>query len=160
YRQAIAEDSSDRQAHDALVEAYQASRAWEPLYEELTRALDGAEGEEQKALILRMAEVAETSGRPDRAAAHYREILKSEGTVLSEGVLDAIERVAIDEASPELIRDVLERRVTLAQTPRDEAMWLERLGELYRQRFDDASSAVDCFRRAGRLLDAAADQTE
>src|SRR5262249_30994330 len=65
YRQAIAEDSSDRQAHDALVEAYQAARAWEPLYEELTRALEGAEGEEQKALILRMAEVAATSGHPD-----------------------------------------------------------------------------------------------
>src|SRR5262249_58534816 len=110
YRQAIAEDPKDRLAHDALLDAYQAKGAWEPLYEELARGLEGAEGEEQKALILRMAEVATTSGRRDRAAAHYREILKSESIVLSEPVLDAIQRVAEDENSAELIRDVLDRR--------------------------------------------------
>lgn len=162
YRQALSEDPGDRAAYEALLEAHAAAGAWDALYEELGRGLEalGESARDQRAsLMLRMAEVSVASGHPARAVLHYRELLAGD-IMLGEATLDIIERVAESEDHAELLRDVLLRRVSLAIEPLDEALLLERLGEVEAERLEKPALAVASWKRGARLAEGAAADAE
>ncbi|WP_437479914.1 tetratricopeptide repeat protein [Sorangium sp. So ce1014] len=129
YRAAIEDDPSDDAAYEALLETYAAGGAWDTLYDALAERLSGAPLDERVARELRMAEAAAKGGKVPSAVAHYRAIL-SGGAALEGAALSAMEALALSAGDAALLREVLDRRVTASGDPQDEALWLERLGEL------------------------------
>ncbi|XYH95325.1 tetratricopeptide repeat protein [Sorangium sp. So ce1128] len=129
YRAAIEDDPGDDAAYEALLETYAAGGAWDALYGALAERLPGIAPEERVAHELRMAEAAAKGGKIPGAVAHYRAIL-SGGAALSDAALSAMEALALSAGDAQLLRDVLERRVAASGDPQDEALWLERLGDL------------------------------
>ncbi|WP_437672028.1 hypothetical protein [Sorangium sp. So ce131] len=129
YRAAIADDPGDAAAYEALLETYAAGGAWDALYGALAERLPAAPPEERVAHELRMAEAAAKGGNAEGAAAHYRAILSS-GAALSDAALSAMEALALSAGDAGLLREVLERRIAASADPQDEALWLERLGDL------------------------------
>ncbi|WP_437587251.1 tetratricopeptide repeat protein [Sorangium sp. So ce1000] len=129
YRAAIEDDPGDDAAYEALLETYAAGGAWDALYGALAERLPGAPPDERVAHELRMADAAARGGKVASAVAHYRAIL-SGGAALEGAALSAMEALALSAGDAALLREVLERRVSAAADPQDEALWLERLGEL------------------------------
>ncbi|WP_437935552.1 tetratricopeptide repeat protein [Sorangium sp. So ce341] len=129
YRAAIEDDPGDDAAYEALLETYAAGGAWDALYDALAERLPSAPPDERVARELRMAEAAAKGGKVPSAVAHYRAIL-SGGAALSDAALSAMEALALSAGDAALLREVLERRVAASGDPQDEALWLERLGEL------------------------------
>ncbi|WP_437722098.1 tetratricopeptide repeat protein [Sorangium sp. So ce861] len=129
YRAAIEDDPGDDAAYEALLETYAAGGAWDALYDALAERLPSAPPDERVGRELRMAEAAAKGGKVPSAVAHYRAIL-SGGAALSDAALSAMEALALSAGDAALLREVLERRVAASGDPQDEALWLERLGEL------------------------------
>ncbi|WP_437524415.1 hypothetical protein WME79_35980 [Sorangium sp. So ce726] len=129
YRAAIEDDPGDDAAYEALLETYAAGGAWGALYSALAERLPGVAPDARVAHELRMADAAARGGEVPSAVAHYRAILSS-GAALDGAALSAMEALALSAGDPALLREVLERRVAAAGDPQDEALWLERLGEL------------------------------
>ncbi|WP_437631564.1 tetratricopeptide repeat protein [Sorangium sp. So ce854] len=129
YRAAIEDDQGDGAAYEALLETYAAGGAWGALYSALAERLPSVPPEERAAHELRMGEAAAKGGDVAGAIGHYRAIL-SGGAALSGAALSAMEALAASAGEAALLRDVLERRVAAAGDPQDEALWLERLGDL------------------------------
>ncbi|WP_437304237.1 tetratricopeptide repeat protein [Sorangium sp. So ce388] len=150
YRAAIEDDPGDDAAYEALLETYAAGGAWDALYGALAERLPGTAPEERVAHELRMAEAAARGGKIPGAVAHYREIL-SGGAALSDAALSAMEALALSAGEAQLLRDVLERRVAASSDPQDEALWLERLGDLAAFGIDvaDAAHAAEAAGTAG-----------
>ncbi|AUX46360.1 hypothetical protein SOCE26_078660 [Sorangium cellulosum] len=140
YRAAIADDPGDAAAYEALLETYAAGGAWDALYGALAERLPAAPPEEHVAHELRMADAAAKGGKAEDAAAHYRAILSS-GAALSDAALSAMEALALSAGDAGLLREVLERRIAASADPQDEALWLERLGDLAAFGIEDASRA-------------------
>lgn len=147
YRRALEEDGGDAPAFEALLEVLASRGAWEDVDAEIGRALAAASGDEADALRLRSAELAASRGWLPRAAERYAKILAAEGPIAEE-VLAAAERVARERDDVPLLRAALTRRVSAAIDPLDEAAWLERLGDLLRDRVGDAEGAAGAYRRA------------
>lgn len=147
YRRALEEDGGDAPAFEALLEVLASRGAWEDVDAEIGRALATASGDEADALRLRSAELAAARGWLPRAAERYAKILAGEGPIAEE-VLAAAERVARERDDVPLLRAALTRRVSAAIDPLDEAAWLERLGDLLRDRVGDAEGAAGAYRRA------------
>ncbi|WP_437731692.1 tetratricopeptide repeat protein [Sorangium sp. So ce1335] len=129
YRAAIEDDPGDGAAYEALLEAYAAGGAWDALYGALAERLPSVPADERAAHELRMGEAAAKGGDVAGAIGHYRAIL-SGGAALSDAALSAMEALATSAGEAALLRDVLERRVAAAGDPQDEALWLERRGDL------------------------------
>ncbi|WP_437324443.1 tetratricopeptide repeat protein [Sorangium sp. So ce381] len=144
YRAAIEDDPGDDAAYEALLETYAAGGAWGALYGALAERLPGVAPDARVAHELRMADAAARGGEVPSAVAHYRAILAS-GAALEGAALSAMEALALSAGDAALLREVLERRVAAAGDPQDEALWLERLGELaaFGIRASDASDAPD-----------------
>ncbi|WP_441291685.1 tetratricopeptide repeat protein [Sorangium sp. KYC3313] len=144
YRAAIEDDAGDDAAYEALLETYAAGGAWGALYGALAERLPGVAPDARVAHELRMADAAARGGEVPSAVAHYRAIL-SGGAALDGAALSAMEALALSAGDPALLREVLERRVAAAGDPQDEALWLERLGELaaFGIRAPDAARAAD-----------------
>ncbi|WP_438023835.1 tetratricopeptide repeat protein [Sorangium sp. So ce233] len=157
YRAAIGDDPGDDAAYEALLETYAAGGAWDALYGALAERLQGVAPEERVAHELRMADAAARGGNVAGAVAHYRAIL-SGGAALSDAALSAMEALALSAGEAPLLRDVLERRVAASGDPQDEALWLERLGDLAAFGIGAAggASAADATKAAGDAGDAAA----
>ncbi|WP_438038849.1 tetratricopeptide repeat protein [Sorangium sp. So ce128] len=129
YRAAIEDDAGDDAAYEALLDTYAAGGAWGALYGALAERLPGVAPDARVAHELRMADAAARGGEVPSAVAHYRASLSS-GAALDGAALAAMEALALSAGDPALLREVLERRVAAAGDPLDEALWLERLGEL------------------------------
>ncbi|WP_437895685.1 tetratricopeptide repeat protein [Sorangium sp. So ce124] len=144
YRAAIEDDPGDDAAYEALLETYAAGGAWGALYGALAERLPGVAPDARVAHELRMADAAARGGEVPIAVAHYRAILAS-GAAIEGAALSAMEALALSAGDAALLREVLERRVAAAGDPQDEALWLERLGELaaFGIRASDASDAPD-----------------
>ncbi|WP_437925061.1 tetratricopeptide repeat protein [Sorangium sp. So ce291] len=156
YRAAIEDDPGDDAAYEALLETYAAGGAWDALYGALAERLPGIAPEERVAHELRMAEAAARGGNVPGAVAHYREIL-SGGAALSDAALSAMEALALSAGEAQLLRDVLERRVAASGDPQDEALWLERLGDLAAFGIGAADAAGDAGAPAARVTPAPGD---
>ena len=165
YRLALDESPDDRVAFTALLEIHEAAGAWEDLYAELGRAFARAghaggdpqtppANAERAALLRRLAEVAAARGWLDRAAGHYAEILAADA-VVSDELLGSAERVARERDDLTLLRAVLQHRLQATIDPAEEATWMERLGELARDRLGDAAAAAESFRGAAAAAESA-----
>jgi golgin subfamily B member 1 len=143
YRRALAEDPGDRDALAALVELFEQSGEWEPLYEELRGASGRASGDERVAIGRRLAVLASARGWLARAAEHYRDLLAMDPDVRAEELAE-IERVARAGDDVELLRAAFDRRLSLSEDSADAADWLERIGDLDErlERFDAAAAAL------------------
>ncbi|WP_438015371.1 tetratricopeptide repeat protein [Sorangium sp. So ce315] len=142
YRAAIEDDPGDDAAYEALLETYAAGGAWGALYSALAERLPSVPPGERAAHELRMGEAAAKGGDVAGAIGHYRAIL-SGGAALSDAALSAMEALATSAGEAALLRDVLERRVAAAGDPQDEALGLERLGDLAAFGIGGARSAGD-----------------
>src|SRR5262249_49356530 len=94
-----------------------------------------------------------TSGQPERAAEHYRELLQS-GSAEPE-LLDRIEQAAQATHQGEILREVYERRIATSPERFERAEWLRRLGDVYAAKLADQDAAVASWKRAARLCDEA-----
>ena len=154
YRQ-LAEDASDKPAQDALLEAHEAAGPSAGYYEDLERALAHAPGAEQGAVRLRMAGVARALGRMEEAIDHYRTLL-AEGTPIPPASLEEIETIAEETSDVPLLYATVARRAASATEPREEARWLERLGEIAATRRKDPGAAAGLWKRAASVIENAA----
>lgn len=156
YRRALAEDPGDRDALAALVELFEQSGDWEPLYEELRGAFGRASGDERVALGRRLAVLASARGWLARAAEHYRDLLALDPDVRAEELAE-IERVAREGDDVELLRAAFDRRLSLSEDPTDAAEWLERIGDLD-ERLGRVDAAEAAFRGAAESALSAGDR--
>ena len=132
YKRALKDDPTDQVAHDAIVELYTETEAWEDLCDALEAHLPhAATPEEARRARAQLAEVAGAHDQHERAALHAKGLLAE--AELAPGDLDLVERVAQSIADVDLLRAVLERRVREAADPRQQVQCLERLANLDRK---------------------------
>jgi golgin subfamily B member 1 len=155
YRTALANDADDGEARAALVTLYTETEAWGELSTLLEEQVARATGEEALRARARIAELAAVHGQPNRARTYAKGLL--EEASLSNECLASLERVAevLDDAT--LLREVLQRRAGAAEDPRDQVIWLGKLGalELSRGSEDDA---VVVWKRAAQIAHKAGDE--
>jgi tetratricopeptide (TPR) repeat protein len=155
YATALANDPDDGEARATLAALYTETEAWDLLSTLLEEQLARAPQEEAKGVRARIAELASVHGQPNRARAHARQLLE-EGSLSNED-LDSLERVAGALADATLLRQVLERRADLAEDPREEVDWLEKLGALALSR-GAQDEAVTVWKRAAQIAQKSGDE--
>ncbi|MDB4942278.1 MAG: Exonuclease SbcC [Labilithrix sp.] len=133
YKRALKDDPADQVAHDALVELYAETEAWDDLCDVLEAHLPhAATAEERKRTRAQLAEVASAHDQKERAVLHARELLGERE--LTPGEVDLVERVATTLGDVDLLRALLERRVLIASEDpggaRLQVQCLERLATL------------------------------
>lgn len=151
FRLALAENPSDRDAREALLDAYAAAGSYGEVFDELARALPSAEGAERALLHARMAVAATSAGRLADAAQAYSDALAVPGAELPDTVLDGAERVAELHDAAGLARAVLARRAALAAEGAEQVVLLERLGLLEATRVHDVDAAVRTWKGAAEV---------
>jgi golgin subfamily B member 1 len=155
FRGALDDDADDTDAYVALAELYEHAGRWTDLCRLLESRLTQTEGSAARDLRARLAETAAAHGDEDRARAQCARLL--EDPDLAPEHLDAVEHAAERLGDPHLARAVLRRRAEMAQDPREQMAWLDRLGELDETRLGDFESAATAWKRAGALAEAAED---
>lgn len=155
YRQVLAIDADDRDAHAALVEIYTEVSAFGDLIELLEKRLARSSGADATKLRAELAELCAGQGDGERASTHAAQLLEAQDTGTAE--LDVVERAANLIEDWDLLGEALERRAHLAGDPKDAIAALERLGLLRKQRQDDDDEAVSAYRRAARLAEESGD---
>lgn len=157
YRTALQEDPDDVTAYEALLDTLAEAGAWDALYNELSGRLARVPDDERVNHELRMADVAARAGRPDVAAARYKTML-ARGAPLGAEALGAIEALAREMSDAALIRQVLERRIAVAEDPAEEMLALTRLGDYLAEPSPsgdarDAAASAEARRRAAGLAE-------
>ena len=155
FRGALEDDPEDADAYVALAELYTHSERWADLCHLLEDRLTRAEGDAARALRARLAVVAANHGDEERARTQCARLL--EDAELGSEHLDAVENAADRLGDADLARAVLRRRAEMAQDPREQIAWLDRLGQLDETRIGDFESASAAWKRAGGLAEAAED---
>ncbi|HLK39512.1 MAG TPA: tetratricopeptide repeat protein, partial [Polyangiaceae bacterium] len=157
YRTALGEDPDDEEAHAALVELLAQTEAFEDLSllleGKLTRLVDHPDAAREVRATL--ATIAASQGDARRAREQCSHLLEDPN--LSPDHLDAIEKAATDLGDADLTRRLFVRRAEMAQDPRDQIAWLDKLGELEEKRRGDLDAAATAWKRAGALAEAAGD---
>jgi tetratricopeptide (TPR) repeat protein len=155
YSVALADDPADADARSALAALYSETEQWDLLAALLEEQLAQARGEDAKRVRAKIAEVAALHGQPNRARAHAKHLL-AEAT-LSTDELQALARVADAIADTQISREVLRRRASYAEDPRDQAHWLDKLGalELVSGNKDDA---LVVWKRAAQIAQKTGDE--
>ncbi len=151
YRRALESDPAvhDSVAHDALIELYGETSAWENLCDLLETHLPHATtAEGARRTRAQLAEVASAHGQNERAALHAKDLLNEAELTTSE--LDLVERVATTIGDLELLRAVLDRRVRESADPRQQVQCIERLAQLDRDA-GDASRTADRLRQGADI---------
>jgi golgin subfamily B member 1 len=155
YKAALANDLDDGEARTALAALYSETEAWESLSDLLEEQLARSEGEEAKRARAKIAELAAVHGQPNRARSYAKQLL--EEPLLSSDNLSSLEHVAEALEDSTLLREVLQRRASASEDPRDQAQWLGKLGtlELARGAKDDALAT---WKRAAQIAQKAGDE--
>ncbi len=150
YKRALKDEPTDEVAHDALVELYGETEAWDDLCDLLEAHLPYAPTPDAvRRTRAQLAEAAAAHGQQPRAALQARALLAE--TDLAPAELDLVERVAITIADVDLLRTILERRVREATDPGQQVQCLERLAALDR----DAGSMTGATERLRQAADVA-----
>jgi tetratricopeptide (TPR) repeat protein len=150
-RQALAEDPRDRAAHELLVELLTRAEDLAGLSQELTRAVDYAEGERKTLTLLRLAELCEQRGDAPEALRRYRELCAVSD--LADDVLEAIERLARDQNDGATVKLTLERRLSHTAEPALRAQLLERLGNAFAWQLADPQGAARAWLEGADLAE-------
>jgi tetratricopeptide (TPR) repeat protein len=158
YRAALADDPDDADAHAALAEMYAQSSAWGDLGALLEAKLARSTGDAARVLRAHLAEVAAVRGDTEGARAQATALL--EDPQLGPDELSAVERAADTLGDPDLCRAAYQRRADMAQDPREQIAWLDRIGELDEERRGDLEAAAAAWKRAGVLAEAAGDDEQ
>jgi tetratricopeptide (TPR) repeat protein len=155
YRTALADDPDDGDAFAALGELYTQTRRWDALTALLEERLPRVTGDVARSTRAWLAQVAAEQGDAERARVQCARLL--EDPELGPQDLDAVERAAdlLDDA--DLARAVLHRRAEMAQDPREQIAWLDKLGELDEARRGDLEAAATAWKRAGLLAESVGD---
>ena len=113
-----------------------------------------ATGDEARGARARICELAATHGQANKARDYAKKLL-AEALLSSEDLL-ALEHVAEALEDPAILREVFQRRAAGAEDPRDQALWLGKLGmlELSDGNQDDA---VAVWKRAAQIAQKAGD---
>ncbi len=128
FKLALTNDPTDQEARSALALLYGETEEWDLLMELLEDLLAQATGEEAKTARARIAELAATRGQANKAREHAKKLLTE--PLLSNEDLMALEHVAEALDESQILREVLQRRAAGAEDPRDQALWLGKLGML------------------------------
>jgi Tfp pilus assembly protein PilF len=155
YRAALDDDADDADAQAALAELYAQSERWDDLCALLEGRLARVEGESARATRATLAAVAAAHGDETRARAQCSRLL--EDPELAPEHLDAVALAAVTLGDAKLERAVLLRRADMTQDPREQIVWLDRLGELDERRLGDLDAAASAWKRAASLAEAASD---
>ncbi|HEX4449170.1 MAG TPA: hypothetical protein VH044_20670, partial [Polyangiaceae bacterium] len=156
YRGALDDDPDDADAFVALAELYALLEHWADLCGLLEERLSRTDGEPARSLRGRLAEVAASHGDEHRARTQCARLLEDPG--LAPEHLDAVEHAAEQLGDANLARAVLQRRAEMAQDPREQIAWLDRLGDLDEKRLGDRESAAAAWKRGAALAEAAEDE--
>ncbi len=154
WKTALEDDPKDFVAHQALADLYAQRRDWGELYAELERVLGHADAERGVQVRARMAEVSAEAGDPQRALAHYRELLQD--AELDDAQLENIELLANANADAPTLRAVLTRRVDVA-APEEKSALLEKLGIVLSQQLDESVPAREAWMEGATLAEAGRD---
>ena len=144
---------SDRAAHAALLDAYEAAGDWQRLYDELATSLGSSQGEKRTAVLAKMGDVSTKMGDKTRALAHYRELVLA--GISSEDLLGAVEALAESASDLAMLEQMIDRRVADAREPHGRCSWLERLGRLQAERIGNLPKAASSFKRARVIAEGA-----
>ncbi|HEX3769911.1 MAG TPA: tetratricopeptide repeat protein [Polyangiaceae bacterium] len=155
YRGALTDDPDDAEAFRALSELYAHVELWSELCALLEDRLARVDGDAARPLRARLAEVAASHGDEVRARVQCARLLEDPG--LAPEHLDAVEAAAHHLGDVDLARAVLRRRAEMAQDPREQIGWLDKLGELDESRLGDFEAAAAAWKRAAVLAEAAED---
>jgi tetratricopeptide (TPR) repeat protein len=155
YRAVLDEDSDDADAYAALEELYAQTEWWGELCALFERRVARIEGDAARSVRAKLVEVSAAHGDVQRARAHYARLL--EDPQLAPEHLDAMERAAAHLDDADLACALLHRRAEMAQDPREQIGWLDRLGEVEESRRGDLEAAAAAWKRAGELAEAAGD---
>jgi tetratricopeptide (TPR) repeat protein len=155
FRGALDDDPEDADAFAALAELYALLEQWADLCNLLEERLSRTDGETARSLRGRLAEVAASHGDEHRARTQCARLLEDPG--LAPEHLDAVEHAADRLGDAHLARAVLQRRAEMAQDPREQIAWLDRLGDLDEERLGDLESAAAAWKRGAALAEAAED---
>jgi tetratricopeptide (TPR) repeat protein len=155
YKAALSDDLDDAEARSALAALYTQTEAWDLLSSLLEEHLARATGEEAKRARARIAELAAVHGQPNRARTYAKQLL--EEAALSSDDLTSLEHVAEALEDSNLLREVLQRRASGADDPRDQAQWLGKLGSLELAR-GERDNAVVAWKRAAQIAHKSGDE--
>ena len=155
YSAALEEDPEDADAYIALSDLYACAERWADLCALLEARLARVDGAAARALRARLAEVAASHGDEERARIQCARLL--EDPELAPEHLDAVEDAAGRLHDSGLARAVLRRRAEMAQDPREQIAWLDKLGELDERAIGDFESAAAAWKRAAGLAESVED---
>jgi tetratricopeptide (TPR) repeat protein len=151
WRRATTEDPADWVAHQALIGAFAQQQDWESVYLQLQQALVHLEGERRTQALLQMVDAAVASGEIGLAAEHCAELMT--GHELDDAALANMEQVAVRHGKPELLRDILLRRIDRASVDYEKAALVSRLGDVLAEQLSDPEGAARAWTEAARLTE-------
>ncbi len=155
YCAALEDDLEDVDAYVALSDLYACAERWSDLCALLEARLARSEGAAARSLRARLAEIAASHGDDERARIQCARLL--EDAELTPEHLDAVEDAAGRLNDAGLARAVLRRRAEMAQDPREQIAWLDKLAELDEAALGDFESAAASWKRAAGLAEAVED---
>jgi tetratricopeptide (TPR) repeat protein len=145
WERVLADDASDREAHQAVIAILEREQRWVPLIDALVRSAD-APGAEDAARgdRVRAARVQEERlGAHDAAVVAWRDIEARFGQ--SEETIDALAVLLGTASRWDELAAVLERGLELTLDGARRQGLLQQLGDLYRVRSGQPARALDCY---------------
>ena len=145
YALVLADDATDREAHEETIAIHERERRWEPLIAALEAAAEAeGDGPAGRAHRVRAAHVyAEELSAISPAVLAWQKIEEIHGS--SEETIDALVRLLGSAGrSAELARAV-ERGLAQTRDPARRLDLLERLGDVRRTALADATGALECY---------------
>lgn len=140
-------DPEEREALGMLREIYGKKRAWQPLFDVLSREVELMS--DPSARIANLTELAKIAGerlhKNADAISLWRRIVDEDPE--TPGALAALEKLTEREKDWSTLASVLELRVDRAPEAQEKIKLLQRLGGLYLDELADAGKSVDAWRR-------------
>ncbi len=144
YEQILAEDPGHAKASEALARIYERTEDWSSYSKLLQRRADALRGEEQLAVLCRIAELTEDHLHDDaEAARRYEAVLALDPAHLD--ALRGLDRLYSKAGRFGELLDNLRQQVKVAATPRQKITLWERIAGIYDEEYLDHEKAADAW---------------